>query len=634
MRKHVFISCLAFILSSLLLCGAASAARLKVFFGQASADFGRTNSYVEVSPVVGAASARCTQTCTVTIPNGTTITLKLSLAPAAEEFTGWVEPLPGQDLNKVCIGGTQPVCTFDTGQDTDYFARPGVNAFTATLQVNFGSGSFRVPASAEIDVQYLEASGAGVLTVPALSDGRRFSFLPGKWRVTAVRAADTECALGAGAGFGGFTVAPSGITNITVPFKPSRCRVIAAVSGAQGGSVSSAPPGITDCRESCAASFPIGSVALTATPDAGFVFQRWSSGETNPSVSFPITNLAVTKTAFFVRPQALGADLQITQSASSLTVAPGTPVTFALTVRNNGPDAATNIAVSNPLPDDFTGVTITPSQNAGECTPNGCNIGRLAGGSSATVTITATAPLGLAQYTNSASVLSQDPDPNTSNNASSLTVNFGSSSGTLAAALGPSNPAPRTVLKGEGAVAMLQFTVTPPAGSSVTDYTLTGLTLRASGTGNDASDLTAVRLYPDNNANGIVDATEQGLAISSGTFTANDGTLSLSFAPTGILAGRTYLVAVDFNSSLASAGFGVTLGSVFVLGLLASRRRFGLCVLALGLVAALCGCPGPTPSAETHTYTLEVMALSVTKSGIAAAVSGLPLEGGTITVQK
>jgi hypothetical protein len=170
----------------------------------------------------------------------------------------------------------------------------------------------------------------------------------------------------------------------------------------------------------------------------------------------------------------------------------------------------------------------------------------------------------------------------------------------------------------------------------VTDFALAGLTLQASGTGNDASDITAVKLFPDNNGNGIVDAGEDALQISSGAFTANDGTLNLSFTPTGILAGRNYLVALDFSSVIAMNHFGISLGGMFVLlGIgLSSRRKFGLGLLGLGLALMLVSCPGgPTPL-ETRTYKLSLTAINVQKAGSSATVTGLPLAGNEISVQK
>jgi uncharacterized repeat protein (TIGR01451 family) len=627
------------LISSFLFSSSVWAAKLNVLLANAGgADFGRVEEFVEVSPVVLNTPSKCSlvASCGFTVPNGTTITVKLSITPSAQEFLGWTEAFPGQDLNKVCIGGKQLTCTFDTGQDTTYFAQASTTTQTGTLEVNFDQGqAFRKPVSAEVDVQYLGWDDPMVFTVQALSEGRQFSFLAGPWQIVAVRAADTECSLVSGQASPNFLVQPTGVTPLVVRFKPDRCRLTVSVSGASGGKISSSPIGITDCSNMCTAAFNSGSsVTLTATPDAGFVFQRWSSGETAPSLGVTIKNLAETRTAFFVKPTSTSADLELTQTAVNTTINRGSGLSLTLTVKNLGPDTASNVTLSNLLPNDFAAISLTPSQ--GSCAGTTCNLGDLTSGSSATLTLSTIPALALSTYTNTASVSSSITDPISSNNTSSLVFTIVGDVPPVNVSLGSSNPGAKTVLKGSSNVAALQVLVVPPAGSSVTDYALAGLTLHALGTGNDASDLTAVKLFPDNNGNGLVDAGEQALQISSGTFSANDGTLNLSFAPTGILAGRHYLIALDFSSNLAMNQYGISLGSVLMLaGIGFSRRRkFALGLLGLGLALTLVACPGDTSAPEIRTYKLNLTAISIQKTGSSATVSGLPLSGAILSVEK
>ncbi len=627
------------LISSLLCSNSAWAAKLNVILANAGgADFGRIEEFVEVSPVVLNTPSKCSlgANCSFTVPNGTTITVKLSITPNAQEFLGWVEAFPGQDLNKVCIGGKQLVCTFDTGQDATYFAQANTTTLAGTLEVTFDQGqAFRKPVSAEVDVQYLGWNDPTILTVPVLSEGRQFSFLAGPWQIVAVRAADTECSLVSGQVSPNFSVEQTGITPLVVRFKPHFCGLTVKVNNATGGKVSSSPKGITDCTDSCGAGFLFGSsVTLTATPDAGFVFQRWSSGETTPNISVAVTAVAQTRTAFFVLPTSAKADLELTQSAVSTTVTRGSSLNLTLTVKNLSTDTANNVTLNNPLPTDFAAISFTPSQ--GSCTASACNLGDLTDGASATVTLSAIPALALNTYTNTASVSSSITDPVTGNNTSSLTFTIVGDIPPVTVSLGSSNPGAKTVLKSSSKVAALQVLVTPPAGSSVTDYALAGLTLQASGTGNDASDIAAVRLFPDNNGNGIVDADEGSLQISSGVFAANDGTSQLSFAPGGILNGRNFLVALDFNSSLAMNPFGISLGGVLMLvGIgFPRRRKFGLGLLALGLMVALVSCPGGSTTPETRTYKLTLTAINIQKAGSSAAVSGLPLSSAVISIEK
>lgn len=79
------------------------------------------------------------------------------------------------------------------------------------------------------------------------------------------------------------------------------------------------------------------------------------------------------------------------------TITQGGTVTYTVTVTNSGTAAADNVVISDDVDDSFTGVTATSTR--GTCSVGGnnrvtCNVGTLAGGTSATITITATAPTG------------------------------------------------------------------------------------------------------------------------------------------------------------------------------------------------------------------------------------------------
>ncbi len=87
---------------------------------------------------------------------------------------------------------------------------------------------------------------------------------------------------------------------------------------------------------------------------------------------------------------ACAVDLAITKSASPDPVAVGETLTYTLTVTNNGPDGATSVVVTDPLPSQVTFQGAVPIQ--GTCSEAGgtvsCNIGDLANGATATVTVT------------------------------------------------------------------------------------------------------------------------------------------------------------------------------------------------------------------------------------------------------
>jgi uncharacterized repeat protein (TIGR01451 family) len=86
-----------------------------------------------------------------------------------------------------------------------------------------------------------------------------------------------------------------------------------------------------------------------------------------------------------------GADLSITKTDSPDPVLLGENVTYTLDVKNNGPDAATNVVVTDRLPSSTAYVSATSTQ--GSCTHVGnivtCNLGTMNNGDMATVTVVA-----------------------------------------------------------------------------------------------------------------------------------------------------------------------------------------------------------------------------------------------------
>lgn len=145
---------------------------------------------------------------------------------------------------------------------------------------------------------------------------------------------------------------------------------------------------------------------------------------------------------------------------------------------------------------------------------------------------------------------SDTADPNTANNsASAATAVAASARVTVSAGANP--PSSGNAPKGIADVVMAQLAPTNAASENVR---LEKITVQASGSGQDAADVTAVKLYLDVNGNGVVDAGETTLA--QGTFAANDGALDLALTtPYTLPAGSTaqVIVAYDFSTVLAAA---------------------------------------------------------------------------------
>ena len=116
------------------------------------------------------------------------------------------------------------------------------------------------------------------------------------------------------------------------------------------------------------------------------------------------------------------ADLSITKTDSPDPVAQGGALTYTVTVTNNGPNNATGVTLSDPLPGIVTFVSATPSQ--GSCSSTvACSLGTINAGASATVTINVTvSPSATGTISNTASVTADQPDPTTPNTATATTT--------------------------------------------------------------------------------------------------------------------------------------------------------------------------------------------------------------------
>jgi uncharacterized repeat protein (TIGR01451 family) len=123
-------------------------------------------------------------------------------------------------------------------------------------------------------------------------------------------------------------------------------------------------------------------------------------------------------------------DLVVTQLVSPASVDVGIQTTFTITVTNNGPDPATGVTLTDTLPSGVTfNSNTSPPPSQGSCTaPSGgaftCNLGNLANGASATITLKVT-PLVEGTIANIASVAGNESESTTVNNSATATANVG-----------------------------------------------------------------------------------------------------------------------------------------------------------------------------------------------------------------
>jgi len=116
------------------------------------------------------------------------------------------------------------------------------------------------------------------------------------------------------------------------------------------------------------------------------------------------------------------ADLAITKTDSPDPVTVGDDITYTITVTNNGPDAPTDVIVTETLPSGVIFVSSSPSQGvcAGTSTVT-CNLGTIDNGLSAAIDIVVTATV-TGQLTNIASASSSLPDPDVTDNSATTST--------------------------------------------------------------------------------------------------------------------------------------------------------------------------------------------------------------------
>ena len=166
------------------------------------------------------------------------------------------------------------------------------------------------------------------------------------------------------------------------------------------------------------ASFTLVVAAGIATP-GGTILTETASVSSATSDPTPGNNSASASTTVSASP----ADVSLTKTASAASATVGSTVTYTLVASNAGPGPATNVVVTDVLPAGAGLVSATSTQ--GSCSGTTtviCSLGTIASGSSATITLALNLPATSGPISNSATVATSTPDPNTANNSSTATV--------------------------------------------------------------------------------------------------------------------------------------------------------------------------------------------------------------------
>jgi uncharacterized repeat protein (TIGR01451 family) len=115
-------------------------------------------------------------------------------------------------------------------------------------------------------------------------------------------------------------------------------------------------------------------------------------------------------------------DLAVTKVGSPNPVEHGSNITWTMVVTNNGPDTATGVTISDPMPTGNTYVSSSTTQ--GSCTGGAilsCSLGTIPAKGTVTITLVTT-PTAVGTVTNTVTVVGNETETDTSNNTASASV--------------------------------------------------------------------------------------------------------------------------------------------------------------------------------------------------------------------
>jgi uncharacterized repeat protein (TIGR01451 family) len=210
---------------------------------------------------------------------------------------------------------------------------------------------------------------------------------------------------------------PLNATNVTTTDTlPATVSYISATPSQ--GSCFQSVPGTVSCNLGSIANGGTATVLIRVTANTAGTITNAASVQGTETDLNSANNSASAATTVTPR-----ADVAVSQTAAPDPVLLGNTLTYTVTVRNNGPSTATGVVATDTLDANNTFQSATSTQ--GSCSLSGrivtCNIGTLASGSTATVTIRVTATK-QGNVSNSVSVRANEFDPTSPNNSSSLST--------------------------------------------------------------------------------------------------------------------------------------------------------------------------------------------------------------------
>jgi hypothetical protein len=586
------------------------------------------------------ACTRGSSNCLQTLPKGNVVHLK-AVAGGDSFFSEW----SGTGTNP--CPATAADCEFTLNESVDLSAGFGWKVPHTILQVTtagtsggVGGRIFSSTPEGAIDcsltcqASFPKDQAVQLLAVPDASSSFAGWSDGGGGFISQFCSIQATCDLPVGAGTVRATFKPN-------PLGPVPKAFLVGVSPPDAGYFEINPK--PDCTNTgCSNYTSLAPISIQAFNKPGYEFKNWSSKTGFPckqTGSYLDSNCSFTLNgtydviANYVTIASISADLQTSlQTPSSVAALEEFQVTA--TLFNAGPIEASKVALTLNLPGGVN--LVSANSSAGVCQGGNsfsCTITGLPSGSSISIGLTLRAPSNSGKLDWRASGGSPTPSTITDNNiATASTQVMGGTTLSLSAIKPTNSPADGTALKGASEVPMLAFKLTP---SGAETFTLNSLLLKTSGTGRGFKDYLEVHLYQDTNQNAQVDTGEQ-LVASTNFEAENPSGLFLMYSSSAIdSAGSSYLVTVNFNSTLAAGHFsslGFGFAGLVLLGL--SRRKWRGLALGLLLSSALVSCPDPPAIQDLRTYQISLIETRVTAASQTITTTGLPLTGTTISVAK
>ena len=286
---------------------------------------------------------------------------------------------------------------------------------------------------------------------------------------------------------------PAAATGVSVTDTvPSTCYTIDNNQGA----------GWAGTRNGNTVTWSIGNLAVGSTATLPIKVNRQQNGTgclNTATVSSTSTDPNSNNNSSSIIANSVVSDLAVSKVVSNPTPKPGDSVTFTVTVTNLGADTASNVVVTDSVPNGYTVTGTSPS--VGSWSAPNWTIASLAANASATLSITATV-LGSGTYLNSVSATSNSSDPDPSNNAASAAVQptYLSIAKTTSATFLPGDTGKTfsVVVSKTGNASLGTITVTDviPLGMTVTAMAGTGWTCASLPTCTRTDDISATTGFP------------------------------------------------------------------------------------------------------------------------------------------